>query len=142
MRRAGRITAQARALAGSMVAPGSPPTRSTRRCAGSLRATARSPHFWATAVYPGSACISVNDEVIHGIPGPRSFRRATSSAWTWAPSSAGSTGTAPPPTPAALLSAEAGEADRCDPAELLGRGIKMARQGCRCPTSATRSRPM
>ena len=35
------------------------------------RARARS---WTTA-FPGTTCISVNDEAVHGIPGPRRLRR-------------------------------------------------------------------
>ena len=39
------------------------------------------PSFLGYGGFPGSACISVNDEVIHGIPGSRVIRRrATSSA--------------------------------------------------------------
>ena len=30
-----------------------------------------------TYAFPGSTCISVNDEVVHGIPGGRKLRRAT-----------------------------------------------------------------
>lgn len=32
------------------------------------------PSFLGYGGYPGSACISVNDEVIHGIPGPRKLQ--------------------------------------------------------------------
>ena len=65
MRRAGRITAQARALAGSMVAPGV----TTHEIDTAVRRFIES-----HGGFPGSACISVNDEVIHGIPGPRKLK--------------------------------------------------------------------
>lgn len=74
MRRAGRITAQARALAGSMVAPGV----TTRDIDTAVRRFIQShgavPSFLGYGGFPGSACISVNDEVIHGIPGSRTLR--------------------------------------------------------------------
>ena len=47
MRRAGRITAQARALAGSMVKPGVTTHRSIPRCAALSKVMERSPLFWA-----------------------------------------------------------------------------------------------
>ena len=74
MRKAGRITAQARELAGSMVKPGV----STKQIAKAVREFIQScgakPSFLGYAGFPGSACISVNEEVIHGIPGPRVLR--------------------------------------------------------------------
>ena len=71
MRRAGKITAAARALAGKMVIPGV----STREIGTAVRSFIEScgavPSFLNYNGYPGSICISVNDEVIHGIPGGR-----------------------------------------------------------------------
>ena len=52
MRRAGRITAQARALAGSMVAPGVTTHEIDTAVRRSSRATARSPPSWVTAATP------------------------------------------------------------------------------------------
>ena len=74
MRRAGRITAAARALAGEMVSPGV----TTREIDTAVRKFIESqdgvPSFLNYSGYPGSVCISVNDEVIHGIPGGRVLR--------------------------------------------------------------------
>ena len=101
MRRAGRLTAQARALAGSMVRPGVTTHEIDRAVRRFIESHGAKPSFLGYGGFPGSACISVNEVVIHGIPNQRKLRRGTLSVSTWAPSSAGSTGTAPPPTPAA-----------------------------------------
>ena len=74
MRRAGRITAQARALAGSMVAPGVTTHEIDTAVRRFIESHGAKPSFLGYGGYPGSACISVNDEVIHGIPGPRKLK--------------------------------------------------------------------
>ena len=71
MRRAGRITAQARALAGSMVAPGVTTLEIDQAVRRYIESQGAKPSFLGYSGFPGSACISVNEEVIHGIPGPR-----------------------------------------------------------------------
>ena len=74
MRRAGRITAQARALAGSIVAPGVTTLEIDQAVRRFIESQGAKPSFLGYAGFPGSACISVNEEVIHGIPGPRTLR--------------------------------------------------------------------
>ena len=74
MRRAGRITAQARALAGSMVAPGVTTLEIDKAVRRFIESQGAKPSFLGYSGFPGSACISVNEEVIHGIPGPRKLR--------------------------------------------------------------------
>ena len=71
MRRAGKITAAARALAGEMVKPGVTTREIDRAVEQFIRKHGAVPSFLNYHGYPGSACISVNDEVIHGIPGSR-----------------------------------------------------------------------
>lgn len=71
MRQAGKITAAARALAGAMVAPGVTTREIDRAVARYIRSRGASPSFLHYNGYPASVCISVNDEVIHGIPGKR-----------------------------------------------------------------------
>ena len=71
MRRAGRITAQARALAGSMVKPGVTTLEIDTAVRRFIESQGAKPSFLGYSGFPGSACISVNEEVIHGIPGPR-----------------------------------------------------------------------
>ena len=71
MRRAGKITAAARALAGEMVRPGVTTHEIDSAVERFIRKHGASPSFLHFQGYPASACISVNDEVIHGIPGKR-----------------------------------------------------------------------
>ncbi len=74
MRRAGRITAGARALAGSMVRPGVTTKEIDKAVHDFIVSQGAKPSFLNYAGYPASACISVNDVVIHGIPDGRVLR--------------------------------------------------------------------
>ena len=69
MRRACRITAQARALAGSMVKPGVKTQEIDKAVHDFIVAQGAKPSFLNYNGFPASVCISVNDCVIHGIPG-------------------------------------------------------------------------
>ena len=69
MRQACRITAAARALAGEMVRPGISTGEIDRAVHDFIVAQGAKPSFLGYRGYPGSACISVNNTVIHGIPG-------------------------------------------------------------------------
>ena len=71
MRRAGRITAQARALAASMIRPGVTTREIDTAVRRFIESKGAKPSFLGYGGFPGSACISVNEEVIHGIPGNR-----------------------------------------------------------------------
>ena len=71
MRRAGKITAAARALAGELVKPGVTTREIDREVEKFIRKEGAVPSFLHYNGYPASVCVSVNDEVIHGIPGPR-----------------------------------------------------------------------
>ena len=71
MRRAGKITAAARALAGEMVKPGVTTQEIDRAVCRFIRPQGAQPSFLNYNGYPASVCVSVNDEIIHGIPGPR-----------------------------------------------------------------------
>ena len=68
MRRAGRITAAARSLAGKMVAPGVTTLEIDRAVHDFIISQGATPTFLGYGGYPASTCISVNDTVIHGIP--------------------------------------------------------------------------
>ena len=71
MRSAGRIAAEARDLAGKLVTVGAT-TRSIDKAVHEfLISKGAIPSFLGYRDYPASICVSVNDEVIHGIPGPR-----------------------------------------------------------------------
>lgn len=68
MRIAGQITAAARALAGKMVRPGVSTLEIDTAVRKFIESQGAAPSFLNYNGFPGSACISVNDEVIHGIP--------------------------------------------------------------------------
>ena len=69
MRQACRITAAARALAGEMVRPGVSTKAIDKAVHDYIVSQGAKPSFLGYHGYPGSACISVNSTVIHGIPG-------------------------------------------------------------------------
>lgn len=69
MRQACRITAAARALAGEMVRPGVTTKEIDKAVHDFIVAQGAKPSFLDYNGYPASACVSVNNVVIHGIPG-------------------------------------------------------------------------
>ncbi len=74
MRQAGKITAAARALAGAMVAPGITTREIDKAVRRFIKSKGAQPSFLGYNGFPASVCVSVNDEVIHGIPGDRVLR--------------------------------------------------------------------
>lgn len=68
MRRAGRVTAAARALAGKMVTPGVTTLEIDTAVRKFIESQGGKPSFLGYGGFTGSACVSVNDVVIHGIP--------------------------------------------------------------------------
>lgn len=71
MRKACKITAAARALAGEMVEPGVSTLEIDRAVQKFITSHGAKPSFLGYGGFPGSACISINDVVIHGIPDHR-----------------------------------------------------------------------
>lgn len=71
MRQACKITAAARALAGEMVRPGVTTKQIDKAVHDFIMKQGAKPSFLHYGGYPGSACISVNSTVIHGIPDHR-----------------------------------------------------------------------
>ena len=71
MRQAGRITAAARSLAREMVTPGITTAQIDREVRHFIEKSGATPTFLGYGGYPASVCLSVNEEVIHGIPGKR-----------------------------------------------------------------------
>ena len=69
MRQACKITAAARALAGEMVRPGVATEQIDKAVHDFIVRQGAKPSFLHYNGYPASICISVNDTVIHGIPG-------------------------------------------------------------------------
>ena len=74
MRQAGRITAGARTIARQAVAAGVSTKQIDKLVHEYIVKSGANPTFKGYGGFPGSACISVNDEVIHGIPGKRIIR--------------------------------------------------------------------
>ena len=71
MRQACKITAAARALAGEMVRPGVTTRQIDKAVHDFIVQQGARPSFLHYGGFPASACISVNNTVIHGIPGDR-----------------------------------------------------------------------
>ena len=71
MRKAGSITAQALQVGGAAVKPGVTPGEIDRIIMSFILSKGAKPAFLGYGGFPGTACSSVNDEVIHGIPGKR-----------------------------------------------------------------------
>ena len=69
MRQACKITAAARALAGEMVRPGVTTREIDKAVREFIVAQGAKPSFLGYHGFPGSTCISVNNTIIHGIPG-------------------------------------------------------------------------
>ena len=74
MREACKITAAARALAGKMVRPGVTTGQIDKAVHDFIVSQGAKPSFLHYQGYPASACISVNEVIIHGIPGNRELK--------------------------------------------------------------------
>ncbi len=74
MRRAGKITAAARAVARDMVKPGVTTAQIDKAVFKFITEQGATPSFLHYNGYPASVCVSVNDEIIHGIPGHRTLQ--------------------------------------------------------------------
>ncbi len=68
MRKAGRITAEALLVARDAVKPGVSTKEVDKKIRAFIERCGATPSFLNYNGFPGSACISVNNEVIHGIP--------------------------------------------------------------------------
>jgi methionyl aminopeptidase len=68
MRIAGRITAEALVVAGESIRPGITTKELDNKIKRYIEKCGATPTFLGYNGFPGSACISINDEVIHGIP--------------------------------------------------------------------------
>ena len=68
MKVAGRITAGALAAARDTIRPGATPLQTDAVIRKYIEANGAKPSFLGYGGFPASACISVNDTVIHGIP--------------------------------------------------------------------------
>ena len=73
MKEAGRITGEALLVARDHVRPGISTYELDRLVREHIEKAGAKPSFLGYGGFPGSACISVNDEVIHGIPSKKRF---------------------------------------------------------------------
>ena len=71
MRQAGKITAAARSLGRRMIRPGVTTEEIDNAVREFILSQGATPAFLNYGGYPKSVCLSVNNEVIHGIPGSR-----------------------------------------------------------------------
>jgi methionyl aminopeptidase len=73
MRAAGLVVRRALDAVGAALAPGVTTAELDGVAAGVIRAAGATPSFlgYGTPPFPGVICASVNDEVVHGVPGPR-----------------------------------------------------------------------
>lgn len=74
MRVAGSIVAGAHALAGEMIKPGVSTQELDHAVEEYIRAAGAIPTFKGYNGFPASICASVNEEVVHGIPGKRKLK--------------------------------------------------------------------
>lgn len=132
MRAAGKLTAMARALAGSMVAPGVTTREIDREVCRFIRSHGASPSFLHYCGYPASVCISVNDEVIHGIPGGRVLKEGDIVSVDVGAFLRGFHGDCAATYPCGEISEEAKRLISVTRQSFF-EGIKFAREGCRLP---------
>ena len=74
MREAGKITAGARSIARQAIEAGVTTAEIDKEVYNFIIKSGATPSFLNYGGFPGSACISVNEELIHGIPGKRIVR--------------------------------------------------------------------
>ena len=74
MRQAGKIAAGARNIARQMIEPGVTTKAINKEVFNFIKRSGAEPTFLGYCGYPASICISVNDQVIHGIPGSRKLQ--------------------------------------------------------------------
>jgi methionyl aminopeptidase len=74
IRESGKILARTMHELGSMVEPGLPLLELDAQCRSILKAAGARPAFLGYMGFPSSVCVSVNEQVIHGIPTRRTLK--------------------------------------------------------------------
>lgn len=74
MRRAGRVVAEVLALVGESLRPGISTARLDEIAEAHILRSGATPSFKGYHGYPSSICVSIDREVVHGIPGNRTIR--------------------------------------------------------------------
>jgi methionyl aminopeptidase len=75
MRHAGEISALALRCAGELVRPGITTWEINREIGNFIKSKGAKPSFRGLYGFPGNACISVNQELIHGVPSKKRYLR-------------------------------------------------------------------
>lgn len=74
IRRAGRVVAEALAEISRMVRPGTTTREVNRAAERIIEQHGGEPVFMTEAGFPAAACVSVNEQVVHGVPGGRRLK--------------------------------------------------------------------
>ena len=74
MKEAGRVTGETLKLLEALIRPGITTLELDRAAEKFIRSQNCTPSFKGYGGFPGSVCISINDEIIHGIPGKRTLK--------------------------------------------------------------------
>lgn len=139
MRKACKITAAARALAGEMVRPGVTTKQIDKAVYEFILSQGAKPTFLGYGGFPASTCISVNEVIIHGIPGNRVLKEgdivSVDVGATWG----GFTGDCAATFACGAISPTAQKLITVTEQSFY-EGIKFARQATGSPTSAMRCR--
>ena len=130
MRRAGKITATARALARDMVKPGVTTAQIDKAVFQFIEDQGATPSFLHYNGYPASVCVSVNDEIIHGIPGKRVLQEGDIVSVDVGAFIGGFHGDCAGTYPCGQVSDEALRLIRVTQQSFF-EGLKYAREGCR-----------
>ena len=130
MRRAGKITAAARALARDMVKPGVTTHQIDKAVFEFITGQGATPSFLHYNGYPASVCVSVNDEIIHGIPGKRVLQEGDIVSVDVGAFIGGFHGDCAGTYPCGQVSDEALRLIRVTQQSFF-EGLKFAREGCR-----------
>ncbi|MCM1149211.1 MAG: type I methionyl aminopeptidase [Butyricicoccus sp.] len=130
MRQAGRITAGARSLARQMIEPGVTTKAINKEVFSFIRKSGAEPTFLGYGGYPASVCISINEQVIHGIPGNRRIEEGDIVSIDVGATYKGYVGDCAGTFPCGECSDEALRLIAATRQSFF-EGIKYARQGCR-----------
>ena len=130
MREAGKITAAARSVGRKAIRPGVTTAEIDKEIHNFILSCGATPTFLHYGGFPKSACISVNDEVIHGIPGKRVLHEGDIVSIDVGATYQGYVGDCAGTFPVGAISPEAEQLIRVT-RESFFRGIRFARAGQR-----------
>ena len=71
MRRAGLVVAEIHQLIREAIKPGMTTSALDAISAAHIKRSGATPNFLNYHGFPATICVSINDEIVHGIPGPR-----------------------------------------------------------------------